>query len=775
MALLPMENAIQRFKENEERIDVFVNESDTTDVLPRTGGTYPTLRKAMRQLFENGGLPATPFTTLQSLNSSGLTSGFGMVTDDSLLSNNGLYYHNGNNWVKSRYDVKGFIDDVKYELIGGKRLAVEFIDGAVTPSTSNNIISILPSPDRQYIKIDVSGQKRVVVEGASDITSETSNWHWTVVNENITTRLYETTFTGSGAIDIPEGGYYLIRNAKLDGIQDINIVAYDREVEALDPDTFIGVNNKLDDKVDVYKEDIPLSYTITEGATIATDHDVNPHIEARGPDRSYMSLDVRGLDRLVVSNSVGRPTDLDWVFSDASGKKIGFVKNTGNGTFAVPIGAVKAYRTFKMPASYGFVESSDISLVGRLVYPRTPKQLYEDIKLAQAQAQAQSSRKSFALDLIKNSNMPLYKLSDFEGADSDTKIRAALSFIKKTGKGILDFEQGTHIVESAILLPSNCWLYLNDATIKLKDGVFDNIIRSEGIEVPADPYQIATVIHESTNVRIFGNGSDVSTVSGPDTPYAAVNPVKGGDAVPWTGDWYGWRTIGILLANVKDYDIHDFSMVNGTAWAMSMGHGCEDFEVYNLRFDNRSKNGDGVHMVVGCKNGYIHDISGYTLDDMVAITATRDFVVTHPKSNYVYPMAVGGWVDQASGVDVTDITIENIKGSGRNQGVRLLCSGGAKLQKITVNNISDDDIAGFSSSTVILGTGYGTNAEWEDIKYIYINNVTSNFSSRALRLNAKISDSAINKIVQNNSKGVAIDESAATLRDVSITNTVGYP
>lgn len=744
----------------------FANGDENTIVTTRLGETYPSAKKAIKTLFENGGLPAVPFATLQSLNSSGLTSGYGMVTDDSSSNNNGLYYHNGSDWVKSRYDVIGFIDDAKRELIGDKRLAVEFIAGAVTPRTFGNIISTGPTSGRKYIKIDVSGQKKVVVEGASDITSETSNWHWTVVDKDIKTRLYETTFTGSGVIDVPEGGYYLIRNVELDGVQDTNIVAYASADTGIN--TFVDVSQKLDDKIGAYKGDMPLSYTVTEGATVVTNHEQTTIILAMGADRAYMSVNVSGMDKLIVSNSVGRQTDLDWVFADASGKKIGFVKNTGNGSFAIPAGAVKAYRTFKMPAAYGFVESSDISIVGQFLYPRTPKQLYDDIKLAQEQ----SSRKAAALDLIKNSNMPLYKLSDFEGADSDTKIRAALSFIKKSGKGILDFEHGTHIVKSAILLPSNCWLYLNDATIKLKDGVFDNIIRSEGIEVPSDPYQIATVIHESINNRIFGNGSNLSTVSGPDTPYMAVDPVKGGDAVPWTGDWYGWRTIGILLANVKDYAVHDFSMVKGTAWAISMGHGCEDFEVYNLRFNNRAKNGDGVHMVVGCKNGYIHDISGYTLDDMVAITATRNFVVTHPSNNYVYPMAVGGWLDQASGVDVTDITIENIKGSGSNQGVRLLCSGGAKMQKITVNNISDDDTAGFAASTVILGTGYGTSAEWEDIKYIYINNVTSNFSSRALRLNAKISDSAINKIVQNNPNGIVIDKSSATLRDVSITNTV---
>lgn len=100
-----MGSAVQRFKENEERIDVFVNESDTTDVTTRTGETYPTLRKAVRQLFENGGLPAAPFTTKALMIASSLVDGdYVQVTDDAVVSNNGLYVKTGGSWVKSEYD-----------------------------------------------------------------------------------------------------------------------------------------------------------------------------------------------------------------------------------------------------------------------------------------------------------------------------------------------------------------------------------------------------------------------------------------------------------------------------------------------------------------------------------------------------------------------------------------------------------------------------------------------------------------------------------------------
>ena len=65
--------------------------------------TKNALDTAVTELFENGGLPATPFTTKTLMEASGLDDGdYAYVTNDSV--NNGLYVKTAGAWVKSDYD-----------------------------------------------------------------------------------------------------------------------------------------------------------------------------------------------------------------------------------------------------------------------------------------------------------------------------------------------------------------------------------------------------------------------------------------------------------------------------------------------------------------------------------------------------------------------------------------------------------------------------------------------------------------------------------------------
>lgn len=100
-----------------------VNGDAVTTVLSRLGETYPTLANALSQidgkldsadaqikqaitdLFQNGGLPATPFATKALMTASALVDGdYAMVTNDAVADNNGLYIKTAGAWVKSSYD-----------------------------------------------------------------------------------------------------------------------------------------------------------------------------------------------------------------------------------------------------------------------------------------------------------------------------------------------------------------------------------------------------------------------------------------------------------------------------------------------------------------------------------------------------------------------------------------------------------------------------------------------------------------------------------------------
>ncbi len=79
------------------------NGDENTIVTTRTGNTYPSVKKAIKTLFENGGLPATPFKTKALMTASALANDkYAMVTDDTV--NNGLYVKTAGAWVKSSYD-----------------------------------------------------------------------------------------------------------------------------------------------------------------------------------------------------------------------------------------------------------------------------------------------------------------------------------------------------------------------------------------------------------------------------------------------------------------------------------------------------------------------------------------------------------------------------------------------------------------------------------------------------------------------------------------------
>ena len=115
-----------------------VNGDAVTTVLSRLGETYPTLSNALNQidskldsadaqvkqgitdLFQNGGLPATPFATKALMTASALANDkYAMVTDDTV--NNGLYVKTAGAWVKSGYDplaqAKSYADTAKSSAI----------------------------------------------------------------------------------------------------------------------------------------------------------------------------------------------------------------------------------------------------------------------------------------------------------------------------------------------------------------------------------------------------------------------------------------------------------------------------------------------------------------------------------------------------------------------------------------------------------------------------------------------------------------------------------
>lgn len=103
--------ALQDASLDAKSLEDVVNGNETKQVTTRLGESYPSVKKAIKTLFENGGLPATPFATKALMTASALADGsYAIVTDDT--ANTGLYVKDKGSWVLSKYDAKKSITDL---------------------------------------------------------------------------------------------------------------------------------------------------------------------------------------------------------------------------------------------------------------------------------------------------------------------------------------------------------------------------------------------------------------------------------------------------------------------------------------------------------------------------------------------------------------------------------------------------------------------------------------------------------------------------------------
>jgi hypothetical protein len=711
------------------------------------------------------------------------------VTNDPTASNNGTYQWNGTTLTKSAYDpltqakadattkanaaeanAKSYTDavnEINYSTTKTPDIVYTPITGARLNTVASNPAFLLPGVNDKYLKIKVSDFKSITITGAR---TDVSDWKWVFTDADLK-RISISTHEGNRTYVIPENAVWAYRtyfNASSDTSENPGmIISGEYKLDPLQLQI-----STLENEVDYLANGSPISNVVISpiyGGFINTDQ--TGSILRPNTDSSHLKINVQGMESLTITGTVPGP-NWKWVFTDADLNKIAISTFYGNGVLLIPENAVWAYRTYTIPYLNQF-ETETLKIVAKSKH-KTVEYVYTDLKediskleiLAEDNNGFYGKKSAAMLDAFNKGD--ILKISDFPAATQHEQIDAAIAFIKKRGWGILDLGSGVWLRNSAVLLPDNCWIYLNEATVKLADGVFDNVFRNDGIIPNPDPSKNALELRENKNIRIFGKSKDLAKVSGPDVPYTAPHPIAGGDPVPWVGDWYGWRTMAILLANVKDYKLHDFAMEKTTCWAISQEHGCENFEVFNIKFDTNVKNGDGVDVRQGCKHGKIYNITGSTSDDMVALSAIQNFVTQHPSGNYIYPLQVGGYDDRGFGGDIEDIQISNISGKGQHHGIRLLASGGSKVGRISIDNVSDSGGV-FVNAIVLISSGYGTPAVMGDLFNVTVNGIESNQSITPLKISGPIKDSAFNKIRQHRTGGV-LYSSTATFENTEITN-----
>lgn len=251
-------------------------------------------------------------------------------------------------------------------------------------------------------------------------------------------------------------------------------------------------------------------------------------------------------------------------------------------------------------------------------------------------------------------NMENITPNQFKGSDIQ-RIQAAVDkATATTGKVIISANRsnrsGVWLLDSAVQLPSNITVILDNCIIQLSDSSRDNMFRSNnvglGITNPKWNYNISIIgigevtLKGANNPRSTGDGSKTLSIncekdkdnlkkSGGQWEYdITYGSDAGKEGRKQTGDW---RNIMILMAYVDGFTLKNVNIEKTHAWAVSHER-VLNADISDIRINNPGgwqiingkkqyfENRDGINLRHGCKNFRINNISGDTGDDFIALS-----------------------------------------------------------------------------------------------------------------------------------------------------------
>lgn len=304
----------------------------------------------------------------------------------------------------------------------------------------------------------------------------------------------------------------------------------------------------------------------------------------------------------------------------------------------------------------------------------------------------------------------------FSGSDSE-KIQQAIYEAKKSGidKVVIPpynnvRKENKWVIDKAILLPSDISVLIDNAYMVMADGVFENMFVNENLRTEAG----RSIDGRQKNIVIEGVGN--ATLDGGN--YNVLSEARSGK------DGYPHISFNnmILFSNVDGFKIKNIKVKNQRWWALCFVY-CKNGYIGDIDFaadftwdwpdgirrgeaptgDNHIeystihiKNADGIDLRRGCSNIIIENITGYTEDDSVALTALCGATE-----------AMYGVPDSSDG-DIHNVIIRNIMTKTLCSNVRLLNQGGTKLYNILIDGVSDASYEdGYRKETNTVGIGHG--------------------------------------------------------------------
>ena len=262
-----------------------------------------------------------------------------------------------------------------------------------------------------------------------------------------------------------------------------------------------------------------------------------------------------------------------------------------------------------------------------------------------------------------------------------SKIAQAVADKSRTATVSGNFE-----IAEAVRLPSNFTLILEDAHLRMADGVYSNMFVNENHETELGK----TIAGTDRNINIIGRGKAI--LDG-----GKYNGLSERNAL--TGNYPAiWKNNLVLFTNVSGFKISGIACHNQRWWALdflycSNGYiGNIDFKACDIGVDADGneyhglkrgkysevlvKNADGIDLRQGCHDIVIENITGFTEDDTVALTA------------------LNGRLEKAFSVqglpaDICNVVIRNIRSAAFCTGVRLLNQGDIALHDIEIDGVYD--------------------------------------------------------------------------------------
>lgn len=257
--------------------------------------------------------------------------------------------------------------------------------------------------------------------------------------------------------------------------------------------------------------------------------------------------------------------------------------------------------------------------------------------------------------------------NDFINKNSDAEmIQAALDAARAEGVSVLvpkiNKRTGKAIwnIDKTVLLYSGSILVLQNAHLRLSDGVICNMFRNAD-----DKNEDITIKGIGKSILDGGTHNELYEVNG---IARSVSKYPGRHA---------YENCMMIFKCTKNLLIDNITVKDHRYWAICL---CATYEsrVSNIHFESSSNvpNQDGVDLLPGCHDVIVENITGCTGDNVVALVATRDDL---------YPYKP----ESVRECDIHNVIIRNllVYGVGGCALVRLLNHDGCRIYNVRIDNI----------------------------------------------------------------------------------------